>query len=88
MKYTKEDIFVEPICRADPSQYALFPIKYPKLWKMYKQAVASFWTTEEVDLSSDMRDWSKLNDDEKHFISMVLAFFASSDGIRRTLITL
>lgn len=49
---------------------------------MYKKAEASFWTVEEVDLSKDMNDWEyKLNDEEKFFISHVLAFFAASDGI-------
>ena len=44
-------------------------------------AQASYWTTEEVDLSQDLRDWIRLTDDERHFISYVLAFFAASDGI-------
>lgn len=49
---------------------------------MYKQAEASFWTAEEIDLSKDNQDWeNKLNDDERYFISHVLAFFAASDGI-------
>ena len=49
---------------------------------MYKKAEACFWTAEEIDLSNDMRDWNvKLNDDERRFISHVLAFFAASDGI-------
>ena len=48
---------------------------------MYKKAEASFWTVEEVDLSSDIKDWSRLTDDEKHFVSHILAFFAASDGI-------
>lgn len=53
-----------------------------QIWIMYKNAMASFWTTEEVDLSKDLDDWhNKLNDDERHFISHVLAFFAASDGI-------
>ncbi|BDA41924.1 Ribonucleoside-diphosphate reductase small chain [Coccomyxa sp. Obi] len=59
----------------------MFPIKYSAVWEMYKKAEASFWTAEEVDLSSDYTDWMKLNDDEKHFVSHILAFFASSDGI-------
>lgn len=49
-----EDIrvsFVEPVCRADPSRFVLFPIKHAELWEMYKKAKASFWTVEEVDLS-------------------------------------
>lgn len=32
-------------------------------------------------MSQDTRDWEKLNNDEKHFIKYVLAFFAASDGI-------
>lgn len=59
----------------------MFPIKYPAVWEMYKKAEASFWTAEEVDLSSDQGHWESLRDDEKHFISHVLAFFAASDGI-------
>ena len=51
------------------------------MWKMYKQHMASFWTAEEIDLSSDLTDWEKLKDQEKHFIKHVLAFFAASDGI-------
>ena len=53
-----------------------------QIWQMYKKAEASFWTAEEMDLSKDMHDWeNKLNDNERHFISHILAFFAASDGI-------
>ncbi|KAI6024321.1 ribonucleotide reductase small subunit [Pisolithus marmoratus] len=52
------------------------------IWQMYKKAEASFWTAEEMDLSKDIHDWNnRLNDNERHFISHVLAFFAASDGI-------
>lgn len=74
----------EEICRTDEkgSRFSLFPIAYPDLWSMYKQHVASFWTADEIDLSADLSDWhNKLNSDERHFISMVLAFFAGADGI-------
>ena len=57
------------------------PCRYDDLYYMYKKAVASFWSVEEVDLSTDMRDWLRLSPDEQHFIKHVLAFFASSDGI-------
>jgi len=63
------------------NRFVLFPIKQHTLWKAYKEAEASFWTAEEVDLSADLTDWNKLNSNEKHFISYVLAFFAASDGI-------
>ncbi|XP_044019560.1 ribonucleoside-diphosphate reductase small chain-like [Aphidius gifuensis] len=62
-------------------RYVLFPIKYLDIWTMYKKALSSFWTTEEVDLTKDKKDWEKLSTSEKHFISHVLAFFAASDGI-------
>lgn len=71
----------EPICQDDESRFSLFPIQHPDLWSMYKQHVASFWTADEVDLSADLRDWEKLSDNERHFVSMVLAFFAGADGI-------
>ena len=60
----------------------LFPIKHHDIWEMYKKEEASFWTAEEIDLNPDLQDWeNKLNEDEKHFIKHVLAFFAASDGI-------
>merc|ERR1719424_331978 len=59
----------------------MFPIKHDRVWEMYKQHEASFWTAEEIDLSQDMVDWEKLNDNEKHFLKHVLAFFAGSDGL-------
>ena len=73
---------VEPILQENKDRFVLFPIKHKTIWDMYKQAEASFWTAEEIDLSPDLLDWeNKLNEDEKHFIKHVLAFFAASDGI-------
>jgi ribonucleoside-diphosphate reductase beta chain len=63
------------------NRYVIFPIEHSKIWEFYKKAVASFWTTEEVDLASDKNDWKKLSDNEKYFIKHILAFFAASDGI-------
>jgi ribonucleoside-diphosphate reductase subunit M2 len=78
----KEDNEDEPILRENAQRFVLFPIKYHEIWQMYKKAEASFWTAEEIDLSKDLHDWNKrLNDDERFFISHVLAFFAASDGI-------
>jgi ribonucleotide reductase beta subunit family protein with ferritin-like domain len=76
-----ETTFIEPILKPDDSRYVMFPIKDNDIWKMYKKSVDSFWVVQEVDLSKDLGDWKTLSDDEKHFISMVLAFFAASDGI-------
>ncbi|CCU75129.1 unnamed protein product [Blumeria hordei] len=71
----------EPLLQENPNRFVLFPIKYHEVWQMYKKAEASFWTAEEIDLSKDLSDWDRLNDDERYFISHVLAFFAASDGI-------
>ena len=72
----------ESILKENKDRFVLFPIKHHDIWEMYKQEEASFWTAEEIDLNPDLHDWeNKLNDDEKHFIKHVLAFFAASDGI-------
>ncbi|KAG2188185.1 hypothetical protein INT44_000937 [Umbelopsis vinacea] len=72
----------EPILKPNPRRFVLFPIKYHEVWQFYKKAEASFWTAEEIDLSKDQNDWdNRLTKDERYFISHVLAFFASSDGI-------
>ncbi|GJJ76250.1 ribonucleoside-diphosphate reductase subunit M2 [Entomortierella parvispora] len=79
MRVSEQD---EPLLRPNPRRFVLFPIKFHEVWQMYKKAEASFWTAEEVDLSKDMHDWdNKLSDDERYFISHILAFFAASDGI-------
>lgn len=72
----------EPILQENPNRFVLFPIEHADIWKLYKQSEANFWTAEEIDLSQDLTDWQeRLNDDERHFIKHVLAFFAASDGI-------
>jgi ribonucleotide reductase beta subunit family protein with ferritin-like domain len=71
----------EPILKENANRFVLFPIQYPDIWHMYKCAVASFWTAEEIDLASDYNDYAKLTSNEQHFIKHVLAFFAASDGI-------
>ncbi|KAG6005484.1 Ribonucleotide-diphosphate reductase (RNR), small subunit [Claviceps maximensis] len=78
----KADECDEPLLQENPQRFVLFPIKYHEIWQMYKKAEASFWTAEEIDLSKDLHDWNnRLNDDEKYFVSHILAFFAASDGI-------
>lgn len=71
----------EPLLTPNDSRYVMFPIVDNDIWKMYKKSVDSFWVPQECDLSKDLNDWEKLTNDEKHFVSMVLAFFAASDGI-------
>ena len=76
-----QPLLEEPILRENKDRFVLFPIQQHDIWKYYKQAEASFWTAEEIDLSQDLKDWVGLNDGERHFITHVLAFFAASDGI-------
>jgi len=76
-----EPMLVEPILVENKQRYVMFPIKNNSVWNMYKKQVECFWRAEEVDLSKDTASWATLNSDEKHFIKMVLAFFAASDGI-------
>ena len=71
----------EPLLHQDSTRYAMFPIQDESIWSMYKKQVDCFWRCEEVDTSRDLADWDTLSGDEKHFISMVLAFFAGSDGL-------
>lgn len=72
----------EPILEPNENRFVLFPIQHDDIWSFYKRAEASFWTAEEIDLSPDLIDWeNKLNDNERHFVKHVLAFFAASDGI-------
>lgn len=86
-QYTYEEVTqtqgnqVEPLLQENPDRFVLFPIQYQDIWDMYKKQMACFWVVDEIDLASDLKDWEKLNDDEKHFIKYVLAFFAASDGI-------
>ena len=71
----------EPLLEPTDDRYVMFPLQYGDIWDLYKKQVDCFWRAEEVDLSKDLTDWAKLTPDEKHFITMVLAFFAASDGI-------
>ena len=73
--------FVEPLLQEDDNRYVMFPIKYKSIWDMYKKQEFSFWRAEEIDLSKDSKYWEQLSCDEQHFIKMILAFFAASDGI-------
>ena len=73
---------MEHILQENKDRFVMFPLKYHDIWELYKQAEHSFWTAEEIDLAQDLTDWNeKLNENEQHFIKMVLAFFAASDGI-------
>ena len=71
----------EPLLALDDNRYVMFPIQDQDIWSMYKKQVDCFWRAEEIDLTKDLKDWDSLSQDESFFISMILAFFAASDGI-------
>jgi len=74
-------LFDEPLIQSNENRFNIYPIKYNDIFVMYKKARASFWQPEEISLKDDIHDWNSLNDDERHFISHILAFFSASDGI-------
>ena len=78
---TTEPHFIEPLLKPDDNRFVMFPIQHQDIWKMYKKQMDCFWRAEEINLAQDLGDWATLSSDEKHFISMVLAFFAASDGL-------
>lgn len=71
----------EVLLQPDENRYVMFPIQDDSIWKMYKKQMDCFWRAEEIDFSKDLIDWENLTNDERYFISMILAFFAASDGI-------
>jgi len=71
----------EPLLTPDDKRFVMFPIQHQDIWEMYKKQVDCFWRAEEIDLSKDLNHWQSLSQEEKYFISMILAFFAASDGI-------
>jgi len=71
----------EPLLTPDDKRFVILPVEYADLYEMYKKAVSCFWTSEEVDLSKDQKDWDSMSDNERHFISLILAFFACMDGL-------
>ena len=71
----------EPLLEENPNRYVMFPIKDHDIWQLYKKMFDCMWRAEEIDLSKDMVHWEMLTDNERHFIKMILAFFAASDGI-------
>ena len=72
---------VEHLLMPDDNRFVMFPIKYDDIWQMYKKQVDCFWRAEEIDLSKDSSHWESLSKEEQYFVSMILAFFAASDGI-------
>lgn len=65
----------------DAHRWVLFPIQYPDIYKMAKNAEACIWHSEELDLEDDVEQFKRLSKDEKKYVTCILAFFAASDGL-------
>lgn len=78
--YTKQ-IEHEPLLDPANRRFTLFPIQYETLWNEYKKQEKSLWTAEEIDFSQDYKHFEALDENTKNVIKMILAFFASMDGI-------
>jgi len=72
---------IDPILTEDNTRFVMFPVSDENIWKMYKKQIDCFWRPEEIDTSKDLAHWNLLSSDEQYYIKMILAFFASSDGI-------
>jgi len=72
---------MEPLLSPENNRMTVYPIKFPIIWDSYKKQTAAFWTAEEIDFSKDYDDFQKMNENEQHFIKMILSFFAASDTV-------
>jgi ribonucleoside-diphosphate reductase beta chain len=72
---------MDPLFVESPDRFVLFPIQYNDVWQLYKEQLSAIWVREEINLIDDEKDFDSLSKDEQHVLKMVLAFFASSDGI-------
>jgi ribonucleoside-diphosphate reductase beta chain len=59
----------------------LRPMRYPRFYDRFRDAIKNTWTVEEVDLHSDLSDLARLSPAERHLISRLVAFFATGDTI-------
>jgi ribonucleoside-diphosphate reductase beta chain len=59
----------------------LRPMRYPRFYDRFRDAIKNTWTVEEVDLHSDLADLARLSPAERHLIGRLVAFFATGDTI-------
>lgn len=66
----------------DPGyELTLRPMRYPRFYEMYRDAIKNTWTVEEINLSTDVPDLRKMSPDEQHLVKRLIAFFATGDCI-------
>jgi ribonucleoside-diphosphate reductase beta chain len=66
----------------DPGfELSLRPMRYPKFYERYRDAIRNTWTVEEVALEPDLADLARMSPAEQHLIRRLVAFFATGDTI-------
>lgn len=67
----------------DDSRLCIFTptSRFPELYKLYKQQIAQFWTVEEIDFSTDVKQYDRALPAIKTMVQHILSFFAVADAI-------
>lgn len=55
-------------------------IAYPHWYKMYKRLVGNYWQADEVNMSSDVKQFSKLTEAEKEAYLKIIGLLSTLDG--------
>ena len=76
-----DNVHNEPLLTESKSRHVMFPVEYPDIFQYYKLASGAYWVCDEINFQQDTVDIEKLTDNERFFITHILAFFAASDGI-------
>ena len=72
---------MEPLLTETKSRHVMLPVEYPDIFQYYKLASSAYWVCDEINFQQDTIDIEKLTENERFFITHILAFFAASDGI-------
>lgn len=80
---TNKHNLYEPILDKANKRFSTYPLskQYMSIWNAFKLQQSLLWKAEDIDFSKDLQTFNQLNENEKRFIILVLAFFANSDGI-------
>ena len=81
LQETPQKMQQPPLPITMPNRYTFFPIHFQEIFDFAMKQEEKFWRSTELDFVEDIKHWATLTEDEKHFVSHVLAFFAGSDGI-------
>ncbi|CAD7698583.1 unnamed protein product [Ostreobium quekettii] len=72
--------YAEPLLQEEGNRFCMFPLRYPRVWDIYKAALSNFWTVEDIDLQADSSDWHLLSGDERSFVKDIVGVLGGSDA--------